>query len=84
MKTVTTREVQHHFSRVLDYVEAGEEVQVTRRNKVVARIVLPEPPVKPRRRKVKWPDFRARMTKIFGDKVFERNAILEERASYDT
>jgi antitoxin (DNA-binding transcriptional repressor) of toxin-antitoxin stability system len=84
MKTVTTREVQHHFSRVLNYVEAGEEVQVTRRNKVVARIVLPEPVAKPRRRKVKWPDFRARMTKIFGDKVFESNAILEERASYDT
>jgi antitoxin (DNA-binding transcriptional repressor) of toxin-antitoxin stability system len=84
MKTVTTREVQHHFSRVLDYVEAGEEVQVTRRNKVVARIVLPEPAMKPSRRKVKWPDFRARMTKIFGDKVFESNAILVERASYDT
>ena len=39
MKTATTREVQHHFSRVLDWVEDGEEVVITRRGKQVARVV---------------------------------------------
>ena len=38
MKTVTTREVQHHFSKVLEIVEAGEEVVITRRGEEVALI----------------------------------------------
>ena len=39
MKTATTREVQHHFSKVLNWVDAGEEVVITRRGKKVARVV---------------------------------------------
>lgn len=38
MKTVTTREAQHHLSKVLEMVEAGEEVVITRRGKRVAKI----------------------------------------------
>ncbi len=38
MKTVTTREAQHHFSKVMEMVEAGEEVVITRRGKKVARL----------------------------------------------
>ena len=39
VKTVTTREVQHHFAKVLKSVQAGEEVKVTRRGKTVAMLV---------------------------------------------
>jgi len=39
MKTVTTREAQHHLSRVLEMVEAGEDVVITRRGKKVARLL---------------------------------------------
>lgn len=38
MKTVTTREAQHHLSKVLEMVEAGEDVVITRRGKSVARL----------------------------------------------
>ncbi len=38
MKKVTTREAQHHLSKVLEMVEAGEDVVITRRGKAVARI----------------------------------------------
>ena len=31
MKTASVRDVQHHLSRVLAWVEQGEEVQITRR-----------------------------------------------------
>lgn len=39
MKTVTTREAQHHLARVMQVVEAGEEVIITRRGKKVAKLI---------------------------------------------
>ena len=39
MKTTTVRELRNHYSRVLKWVSLGEEVEVTRRGKVVARVV---------------------------------------------
>jgi prevent-host-death family protein len=41
-KSVSAREANQHFSRILRDVEAGAEVVVTRRGQPVARIV-PEP-----------------------------------------
>ena len=38
MKTVTTREAQHHSAKILEHLEDGEDVIVTRRGKQVARI----------------------------------------------
>lgn len=51
MKTTTVRELRNHYSRVLKWVSLGEEVEVTRRGKVVARVV-PVPTVK--KRAVDW------------------------------
>jgi len=39
MKQVSVREVQHHLAAVLARVQEGEEVEITRRDVVVARIV---------------------------------------------
>ena len=38
MKTVTTREAQHHLSKVLEIVEKGEDVIITRRGEKVAKL----------------------------------------------
>lgn len=38
MASVTVREVQHHFSRLLRRIEAGEELQIVRRNRPVAKL----------------------------------------------
>lgn len=43
MKRTTVRELRNNYSRVLDWVSAGEEVEVTRRGKVVAKVVPPGP-----------------------------------------
>lgn len=53
MKTVTTREAQHHLSKVLEMVSKGEEVVITRRGKQVARVtaIVEDDP---RSRKVDW------------------------------
>ena len=55
MKTATTREVQHHFSRVLNWVDSGEEVVITRRGEKVARVV-PIDQSDPFDREVNWAD----------------------------
>ena len=50
MKTTTVRELRNNYSKVLGWVAKGEEVEVTRRGKVVAKVV---PPIGPKT-KVDW------------------------------
>ena len=45
MKEVGAFEAKSRFGRLLDWVEAGEEVTITRRGKVVARLVPPKEPL---------------------------------------
>lgn len=42
-KSVSVHEAKTHLSRFLQLVEAGEEVIITRRGEVVARLVPPGP-----------------------------------------
>jgi prevent-host-death family protein len=42
MKTATVRELRNHYTGLLKWLEAGEEVRITRRGKPIARLV-PEP-----------------------------------------
>ena len=39
MESVTIREVQHNLAAYLKRVEAGEDIVIRRRNKIVARLV---------------------------------------------
>lgn len=79
MKTATVRQIRHDFSTVLNWVEDGEQVEVSKRGKVVALITQPQTPkpTGPRKR----PDFAARLKRIYGDKVLPGNIIVEERDS---
>ena len=63
MKTATVRDVQHHLGKVLAWVEKGEEVQITRRSKPVARLV---PSGAASLTPVPMPDFAARARAIWG------------------
>ena len=56
-------ETQHNLSRVLREVESGHEVVITRRKKVVARLL---PPLQ--EDTVQFPDFAARARGIWGTK----------------
>jgi antitoxin (DNA-binding transcriptional repressor) of toxin-antitoxin stability system len=62
MKTASVRDVQHHFSKVLAWVEKGEEVQIIRRNKLVAKIV----PAEAQGTGITLPAFAARARQIWG------------------
>jgi len=39
MKTTTVRELRNNYAKVLKWVSKGEEVEVTRRGKAVAKVI---------------------------------------------
>lgn len=55
------------------WLEAGETVELRERNRVLGRIV-PEKRERPK----EWPDFAARLKEMWGDRVFDNKAILDE------
>lgn len=73
MKTATVRQVRHDFGTVLNWVEEGEQVEVSKRGKVVALITPPPPPS--RSRSMKRPDFAARLKLRDGDRVIPASSI---------
>jgi len=46
MTSVSVHEAKTHLSRLLREIAKGGEIEITNRNRVVARIVPPEPPKK--------------------------------------
>jgi prevent-host-death family protein len=60
-KTYSIMESQHNLAQVVREVEAGYEVEITRRKKRVARMVPPEEDDR-----VEFPDFAARAGGIWG------------------
>ncbi|CAN5699537.1 hypothetical protein BH20VER1_BH20VER1_11660 [soil metagenome] len=67
MKTATIADLRNHFPRVFRWIEEGEQVELTKRGRVVARLVPPPPPEKPTAKKFKMPDFAAMRREVFGD-----------------
>ena len=58
MSTVTLAEAKTHLSHLLDQVEAGQEVVITRRGHAIARITPVEKPKQPVK---SLAEFRSRM-----------------------
>ena len=71
MPSVNTRQLRD-TRQLFAWLEAGEVVELRKRNRVVARIV----PESPRTKPVEWPDFAARRRAIFGDRVLTPVADL--------
>lgn len=63
MKKATVRDLRYRFSAVEDLLRHGEEVHITKRKRVIARLLPPEP-IAP----TTFPDFLARQKKTFGRK----------------
>lgn len=62
MRTVSVRDLRYDFKTVERILLEGEEVQITKRRRAIARLV-PEPATP-----VALPDFMGRMRAIYGDK----------------
>ena len=59
MKTATAQQVPQKWAQILQWVASGEEVEVTERDKVVARLLPPAA--------APGPDFLARAKAVWGD-----------------
>ena len=75
MKTASVRQIQHHFSEVLKWIDAGHEVIVTSRNREVAKITSSR---KPPSKTVAWPNFIERMPDFHGKSLSQE--IVDQRA----
>jgi len=64
MTKASVRDLRYEFKKIERLLLQGEEIQITKRRRVIARLV-------PERADVakKLPDFEARVRKIYGDKV---------------
>lgn len=69
MKTTTMRELKHHTAALVARVEAGEEIELTRRGRPVARLSPARARAKPRA-----PDFAGRLMEIYGEAVLKKTA----------
>ena len=80
MRNATVRDLRYRFSVVEDLLRQGEEVQITKRNRAIARLL----PVKPAGA-VRRPDFLARLEKIYRGKrlgVTGAELVSRERDRY--
>lgn len=80
MKTASVRDLRHNFPRIMAWIEDGEQVAVTMRRKVIARLI-PEKPETPQDEPA-VPDFAAISQKIFGKRSFPGDAMESEREGY--
>ena len=63
MTKATVRDLRYGFPSVLSRLEHGETIAITKRGKVVARLM---PPSTVKARKAKMPDFAGRVRAIYG------------------
>lgn len=69
MRKATVRDLRYRFSVVEDLLGEGEEVQITKRKRVIARLLPIRPSAAPRR-----PDFLARLKKLYRGKPLKVTA----------
>lgn len=68
METATIREVQHNLAAYVRRVEHGEEIEIRRRNKVVARLVPGGEFAQPAR-DLNWGEVEERRERLWGGKL---------------
>ena len=72
METATVGEIQKNFAKVLNGINNGEEITITKRGKPVAKIVSLGP-----KREIEWPDFYSEAISLKGKPVSE--IVIEGR-----
>jgi antitoxin (DNA-binding transcriptional repressor) of toxin-antitoxin stability system len=68
MKRATVRDLRYSFKEVEARLAEGEEIEIVKRNRVIAKLV----PVTPQPAAA-MPDFLGRMRKNWGDRILEPN-----------
>ncbi len=66
MKKATVRDLRYRFREVEELLREGEEIQITKRKRVIATLVPSVPAGRPRR-----PDLLRRLRKVYGKKMLK-------------
>jgi antitoxin (DNA-binding transcriptional repressor) of toxin-antitoxin stability system len=66
MKSATVRDLRYHFPEIEARLQKGEEIEIRKRKRAIARLV----PIRPKLRD--YPDFAARIQQTFGDKIVDQ------------
>lgn len=64
MAKASIRDLRYQFSKIERLLRQGEEVQITKRRRVIARLTPEKPQTAPAK-----PDFMARLREIYGKKA---------------
>jgi len=78
VKTASIRDLRYAFKKIERLLHQGEEIQITKRRRVIARLV-PEGA----ERSAEVPDFLGRLRKIYGEKVLTKSGaqlLAEDRS----
>ncbi len=75
MKTATVADLRNNFRRVSAFIDNGESVNITKRGRVVARLV---PAVETPKKLVK-PDFMAQLKEVWGERIFSAAEVKAMR-----
>lgn len=76
METATIRQVQHNLAAYVRKVEHGQEVEIRRRSRVVARLVPAGDAAKPVKN-LNWGELREWRRKVWGDKPLPGKPVSE-------
>jgi antitoxin (DNA-binding transcriptional repressor) of toxin-antitoxin stability system len=80
MRKASVRDLRYAFKKIERLLRQGEEVQITKRRHVIARLIPENTQSTP-----ELPDFRARVRAIYGDKglaVSGADLVSEDRNRY--
>lgn len=74
MKSASVRDLRHRFGHLLTWINEGQEIQITMRRRVIARLI---PDKSAAKKKIKMPDFAARRKKIHGRKMLSAKVVAD-------
>jgi len=80
MKTASIRELRYAFNKIERLLRQGEEVQITKRRRVIARLVPENGQANP-----EMPNFLERLRAIYGEKklsISGAELVAEDRSPY--
>jgi antitoxin (DNA-binding transcriptional repressor) of toxin-antitoxin stability system len=80
MKKASVRDLRYGFKKIERLLHLGEEIQITKRRRVIARLI-PEGAQPP----IEMPDFMARLRAIYGNKslaVSGAELVAQDRSRY--
>jgi antitoxin (DNA-binding transcriptional repressor) of toxin-antitoxin stability system len=80
MKTASVADLRNEFPKIEGWLKQGEQVHITKRGEHIATLL---PAAQTPKKEMVFPDFEARLKRIWGDRVFTEAEEQEMRDAED-